>query len=102
MKKIKKINNENIVLSNEDYLKYDFIQTKAIAILKLTEYLSKETKMVIDPFDIIKQEFVMKYDKEKLNDTVLYKIVISCLIDTTKYLENKLQLNYKELYKYFN
>ena len=77
------------------------MQTKAIAVIKLINFFSSESIIDINPIDIIKQEFILKYNKEKLNGKVLHKIVISCFNDACDFFNNKLNIRDNNLYRYF-
>ena len=101
MKELKITKVEKIELNNENYSKYNFLETKAIAILKTIDFLSKEGKTNLNPLEIIKQEFIIKYGTEKFNNTILYNISISCLIEVCKYLDNNLNLNIDDTCEYF-
>ena len=102
MKETKIVKNEKIDTSDINYSKYYYLYTKATAMIKVIDYLSMESKLVSNPIDIIRQEFILKYGKDKLNDGFLYNVSISCLIDSCKFLDEKLKINSIDLLKLFN
>lgn len=102
MKEFKIVKNEKISFSDIDYSMYYYLITKATAMIKVIDYLSVESKLVSNPIDIIREEFILRYGNDKLNNTTLYNVSISCLVDSCKFLDKNLKINSNNLLKLFN
>lgn len=98
MKKFKILKNEKIVLDDTNIFEINFLNTNAIAILKVVDYLCSDNILLFNPIDLIMEEFTLKFNDK--SDEFIYNAVISCLITACKYKDNELKFYNTNLLKY--
>lgn len=92
MEELKIIKNEKVVVNSDNFHNVYFLQAEAFAILKVINFLCRESELLFNPIDVIKQELSSKCDIDINNKGILYNTSVSCLITACRYLDNNLKI----------
>lgn len=102
MNEIKIVKSENVNLYNPNNMTLQFLYTKSIAMIKLMGLLLKEERILVNPIEVINQEFILQFGIDNFNDLKSYYISVFTLMDVLEFLNKYNIINRNKMYENLN